>query len=145
MVADSIDAISDPCELEDELTPQSKLKRGKYPKLEKLVALQSDAERRVYNGATDRDAAALMRAWKELEILRRIMLNRPIQVLPVQARLPKMRKFGLVRSVDAQIVDVGPAEKPENAPSDATNSVDVGSVSGAIPASQTSQSVTPSK
>lgn len=59
-----------------------------------------------------KDAATCVRAWVEAEKLRMVKLGKPIQVMPAQIQISKARKFGLLRSVDAQIVDIAPAEKP---------------------------------
>lgn len=81
---------------------------SRYPGVRKLLALQQALENEVLDDSTIETEngcvarvpaiakASCARAWKELELLRRIMLGKPITVEPAKAKLPKARKLGTI-------------------------------------------------
>ena len=69
----------------------------RLPKLHKLLALQDSLENDVLSDKTEpKDKASCARAWKELELLRRIMLGKPVTVEPAKLKMPKARKVGII-------------------------------------------------
>jgi len=90
------------------------------------------------------DKSGCARAWCELEKLRMVKQGKPIHtsMSSTQVRIQKPRKFGMLRSVSAEIVDV---ETTPKAAENATNQAERVSTSETIPAAQPSQVVTPSE
>lgn len=87
----------------------------RIPTMGKLVRLQRVIEHRVLganvnvkvkdftpdpdNSVANKDLAGLVKAWRDLELLRRIMLGKPTSVEPARLKLPKPRKLGLLAPI----------------------------------------------
>lgn len=106
-----------PCVMEShELPPQKPPKPsrpttrlGRNPKLAKLVELQKTIENDILDQTTrvNQDGlvmpnipshvkAQLAKAWKDLEMLRRLMLGKPLSVAPRQPKAKAPRKLGSI-------------------------------------------------
>lgn len=86
----------DPEEDEQEITPQAQADNPqrilgtndrRYPTMTKLLAMQRELSETVLQGGTEpKDKASCARAWKELELLRRIILGKHITVEPAKSK-----------------------------------------------------------
>lgn len=64
----------------------------RYPTMTKLLAMQRELSETVLEGKTEpKDKASCARAWKELEMLRRLMMGKP---LTIEAGKPKDKRGG---------------------------------------------------
>lgn len=87
---------------------------SRYPQMRKLLEIQQALEKQVFDEEIEETEsgsrprvnaiakASCARAWKELEMLRRIMMGKPVQVEPAKLKLPRARKLGNVVPLPAQ-------------------------------------------
>lgn len=66
---------------------QSRPIASRYPAMRKLVEMQRELTKTVLERGTEpKDKASCARAWKELEVLRRIILGKHVTVEPAKAK-----------------------------------------------------------
>jgi hypothetical protein len=76
---------------EDDIDPQSRPYASRYPAMRKLIEMQRRLTGTVLDDGTEpKDQASCARAWKELEMLRRIMMGKPITVEPGKVKERKV-------------------------------------------------------